>query len=193
MNQLQRDLALFRSFNGSFALESIWQQFCSNPPKGFEKYYKSGGGAAGKKGESQDDAKAADNPKPEVSDPPPPPSRSSSESKPKTSTNSDWNFGMFGQTGSNKSSGSSGTPIGGEGNDKEKWLLIGALSVVALIGGLAFMEMGYKEIGWKEFVNRLVAQVAYIRTTNQCKIAVTWLEESLKNWKSSTRNGCESD
>lgn len=157
---MQRDLALFRSFNGSFALESIWQQFCSNPPKGFEKYYKSGG-AAGKKSDGQEDAKTADNPKPEVSDPPP--SRSSSESKPKTSTNSDWNFGMFGQTGSNKSSGSGGRPIGSEGSDKEKWLLIGALSVVALIGGLAFMEMGYKEIGWKEFVNRLVEQAIYVR------------------------------
>lgn len=151
---LQRDLATCRSFNGSFALESIWRQFCSNPPKGFEKYYKSGG-AAGKKADSPD-AKAAENPKPESSEPAAAPSRSSSESKPKTSTNSDWNFGMFGQTASNKSSGS-GRPIGSsEGNDKEKWLLIGALTGVAIIGGLAFMEMGYREIGWKEFVNRSV-------------------------------------
>lgn len=66
---------------------------------------------------------------------------------------------MFGKSGSNKSSGSGGTPIGGDGGDKEKWLLIGALSVVALIGGLAFMEMGYREIGWKEFVNRLVGSI----------------------------------
>lgn len=150
---MQRDLALFRSFNGSYALESIWQQFCSNPPKGFEKYYKKDG-AAGKKADSQE-ANAAENPKSEKSDPPP--SRSSSTGdKPKTSSSNDWNFGMFGQTASNKSSGSSGRPIGGEGNDKEKWLLIGALTVVALIGGLAFMEMGYREIGWKEFVNRFV-------------------------------------
>ncbi len=150
---MQRDLALFRSFNGSYALESIWQQFCSNPPKGFEKYYKSGG----KKSDSPDTKATSDSVKPDVSDPPsqqpPPPSRSSSEDKPKTSSsNNDWNFGMFGQTASNKSSG--GRPIGGENNDKEKWLIIGALGVVALIGGLAFMEMGYKEIGWKEFVNR---------------------------------------
>lgn len=161
---MQRDLALFRSFNGSFALESIWQQFCSNPPKGFEKYYKSGGAAADKKADSQD-VKSTENPKPEVSDPPPSrSSSSSSDNKLKTSPKNEWNFGMFGQTG--KSGGSGGTPIGGEGNDKEKWLLIGALTVVALIGGLAFMEMGYKEIGWKEFVNRLVERpTAYVYAT----------------------------
>lgn len=64
---------------------------------------------------------------------------------------------MFGSSASNKGGGSGGgRPIGGEDNDKEKWLLLGALGVVSLIGGLAFMEMGYKEIGWKEFVNRFV-------------------------------------
>lgn len=152
--QLQHDLAAFRSFNGSYSLESIWQHFCSNPPKGFEKYYKSGG-AAGKKSESPE-AKSPETPKQDVSDPPPSRSSSSSEAKKKTPPNSDWNFGMFGQSGSSKSSGSGGRPIGGESNDKEKWLLIGALGVVALIGGLAYMEMGYKEIGWKEFVNRYV-------------------------------------
>lgn len=159
--QIKNDLATFRSFSGSYSLESIWQHFCSNPPKGFEKYYKSGG-AAGKKKESEDgekkeseDGKSSENQKPEVSDPPP--SRSSSEPKPKSASSNDWNFGMFGQTASNKGGGGSGRPIGGEGgSDKEKWLLIGALGVVSLIGGLAFMEMGYKEIAWKEFVNRFV-------------------------------------
>lgn len=152
---MQRDLALFRSFNGSYALESIWQQFCSNPPKGFEKYYKSGGQAA-KKNENQEAKASSETPKPD-SDQPTPSSRGSSEGKPKSSSNNDWNFGMFGPNASNKGGGSGGgRPIGGESNDKEKWLLLGALGVVTLIGGLAFMEMGYKEIGWKEFVNRLV-------------------------------------
>lgn len=147
---MQHDLAAFRSLNGAYSLESIWRQFSASPEKGFEKYFKPGS-AAGKKSENQE-AKKSDTPKQDVADPPPP-SRSISEEKKKTPPNSDWNFGMF---GSNKSSGSGGRPIGGDSSDKEKWLLIGALGVVALIGGLSFMEVGYREIGWKEFVNRLV-------------------------------------
>ena len=66
---------------------------------------------------------------------------------------------MFGKnatggSGGSSGGGGSGRPIGGENNDREKWLLLGALGVVGLIGSLAFMEVGYKEIGWKEFINK---------------------------------------
>lgn len=67
----------------------------------------------------------------------------------------DWNFGMFANTAKTggKGSGGSGRPIGGEGGgDKEKWMLFGAVGTIALIGAFAYTEMGYKEIGWKEFV-----------------------------------------
>ncbi|KAJ6628041.1 AFG3-like protein 2 [Pseudolycoriella hygida] len=148
-DSLQRDLALFRSFNGSYSLESIWQQFCSNPPKGFEKYYKPGAKpAADKKAESPNE-KTGDNKKPEVSDPRP--SRSSSETKPKSSTNNEWNFGVFGSNTSNKGSG--GRPIGGDNSERDRWLLVGASAVAALLGAYLIVEMSYKEIGWKEFVN----------------------------------------
>lgn len=156
-SQLQHDVALFR-FNGSYALESLWRQLCSNPPKGFDKYYKSGGSSS-KKNESQDAKSSSDSAKPEISDPPPPSRSSSSDSKPKTSSNNDWNFGMFGPNASNKGSGGgSGRPIDGENNDKEKWLIVGALGVAAIIGGLAYSEMGYREIGWKEFINSYLAR-----------------------------------
>lgn len=71
----------------------------------------------------------------------------------------DWNFGMFANTAktSGKGSGGSGRPIGGDGNgDKEKWMLFGAIGTVAFLGFLAYMEMGYKEIGWREFVTGYV-------------------------------------
>jgi len=44
-------------------------------------------------------------------------------------------------------SGSSGD------SEKDKWILYGAAGVVSLIGLLAFYNMSYKEITWKDFVN----------------------------------------
>lgn len=69
----------------------------------------------------------------------------------------DWNFGMFANTAKTggKGSGGSGRPIGGEGGEgREKWMLFGAIGTVAFLGALAYLEMGYKEIGWREFVTR---------------------------------------
>lgn len=59
-----------------------------------------------------------------------------------------WSFGLFGGTGSR---GSGGKPFGE--SEKDKWYIIGALGTVAFLGALAYFEMGYKEIGWKEFVH----------------------------------------
>lgn len=75
-------------------------------------------------------------------------------------SNNDWNFGMFNNTsGKSKggSSGGSGRPIGGnEGSDRDKWLMFGAVGTVAFFAAIAYFEMGYREIGWKEFLNKLV-------------------------------------
>jgi AFG3 family protein len=43
---------------------------------------------------------------------------------------------------------------GKEGGEREKWIIIGLVGTVALLGTLAYYEMGYKEIAWKEFVNK---------------------------------------
>lgn len=48
--------------------------------------------------------------------------------------------------------GSGGKPFGD--GDKEKWYIFGATGAIALLATLAFWEMGYKEIGWKEFVHK---------------------------------------
>lgn len=57
--------------------------------------------------------------------------------------------------GGSSGGGGSGRPIGGsEDGDKEKMLIFGALAGIALISAIAYFEMGYKEIAWKEFVNK---------------------------------------
>jgi len=48
--------------------------------------------------------------------------------------------------------GEANVPFGG--GDRERWILLGAIGAVVLVGSFAFFEMGYKEISWKEFVNR---------------------------------------
>lgn len=126
------------------------QLFCEKPPKGFEKYYKPGGANKVAAGEAQE-AKAAKDVKPASSVP-----KDTSDQPPKN----DWNLGMFGPQPSrgkgsgSGSSGGSGRPIGGEGGEKEKMMVFGALAGVALISAIAYFEMGYKEIAWKEFVNK---------------------------------------
>lgn len=128
------------------------QLFCEKPPKGFEKYYKPGGARKGAAAEE-----ASKGAKPE----PPNPSKSAAGSQQQQQPpKNDWNLGMFGpqpargKSGGTGGGGGSGRPIGGEGGDKEKMMVFGALAGVALISAIAYFEMGYKEIAWKEFVNK---------------------------------------
>ena len=51
-------------------------------------------------------------------------------------------------------SGGPGGKAFGDGGEREKWFIIGIVGTVALLGTLAYYEMGYKEIAWKEFVNK---------------------------------------
>lgn len=89
-------------------------------------------------------------------DSPKPSSKSSSDpSKPPP----DWNFGMFGPNAGPSSKGSSnqgqGRPLGGEQPpDQTRMLLFGALGFIAFVSALTYFEMGYKEISWKDFVNK---------------------------------------
>lgn len=133
--------------HGSLSFSTVlkyWRMFCDKPPKGFEKYFNPSSGS------KPPDKKLQDNKSPEAD------KNKNNDLKPKGTT--DWHLGMFGQNPKQKNrtsgGGGPGRPIGGDGNDREKWLLLGAAAAVALIGSFAFFEMGYKEIGWKEFVNR---------------------------------------
>uniref|UniRef100_A0A1B0GI02 Putative atp-dependent metalloprotease ftsh n=1 Tax=Lutzomyia longipalpis TaxID=7200 RepID=A0A1B0GI02_LUTLO len=139
------------------ALMREWRLFCEKPPKGFEKYFKQSGGRQRKEATQGNKAKEAP---PPVEPPPPAPSKGASARPPGTPQDkNDWNFGMFAPNPPRgKRSSSSGRPIGGDGGDKEKWILFGALGTVALVGALAYFEMGYKEIGWKEFVTNYLSR-----------------------------------
>lgn len=161
-DQIIRSLSYLQSSKNKVWNEFLHriQLFCEKPPKGFEKYYKPGGvkkGAAAAE-EAQEASKEAK------------PTSSSAKNAPagqqQQPPKNDWNLGMFGpqpargKGGSSGSGGSggSGRPIGGEGGEKEKMMVFGALAGVALISAIAYFEMGYKEIAWKEFVNNYLAR-----------------------------------
>lgn len=119
------------------ALDSVlnqWLEFCKKPPKGFEKYFQPG---AGKKEAKTVDKNEA--PAPPKAAPPPKPS---SQDK--------WNMGIFGPTPPGRGGGR-GPYDGGE--DKEKWVMFGALGVMAILGTVAYFEIKYREISWRDFVN----------------------------------------
>ncbi|XP_013116732.1 AFG3-like protein 2 [Stomoxys calcitrans] len=130
-----------------YLMEQI-RYFCKKPPKGFEKYFEEGKAAkpaASEASAAGKDASAKPTEKP----------ASSTQSSQKSN---DWNFGMFNntarqQSGGGGGKGGQGRPIGegGDGN-KEKLVILGAIAAVGLIASLAFFEMGYKEISWKDFV-----------------------------------------
>lgn len=177
-SQLQRDLASLRSSplgrSGGYSVQAIldkWQLFCEKPPKGFEKYFKQGkdskATAATDAASAETAAKSAENASSASS------SGSSSSTKvPPISKppgdaakakQNEWNFGMFSPTAKG-AGGGSGRPLGGGdgNNERDKWLLLGAIGVAGMIGLYALMEVSYKEIGWKEFVNRWVIVMKYL-------------------------------
>lgn len=129
-----------------------WRVLSEKLPKGFEKYFQSKDKPAEKESaqsSSGDASKSA-------------PPAASSDSSSKSSTDLKWKNALRFNSGSGRSSGgggggggNSGKPIGGgEDSDKEKWLLFGAVSALAIAGAIIYFEVGYKEIGWKEFVNK---------------------------------------
>jgi hypothetical protein len=38
--------------------------------------------------------------------------------------------------------------------ERDQWLIVAVLVTLAALGAIAYFEMGYKEITWKEFVNK---------------------------------------
>jgi AFG3 family protein len=155
-SQFKHDVAfIMRNIERSSFLEAFLNEFrilwSGDAPKGFDKYFKPPKAAPPeessgetKKSEEKTDVQQKSPPRPSKSDGKPP----------------DWNFGMFGPSpASSKGSGSGGQgrPIGGEQNpDQNKMLLYGAIGFCAFVASLTFFELGYKEISWKDFINKLV-------------------------------------
>ncbi|XP_047109933.1 AFG3-like protein 2 [Schistocerca piceifrons] len=153
-SMLRRNLSILQKSANSPSLATIireWQLICERPPKGFEKFFKPGTGKqSSKNGKPKEDVpKEAQQP---------PPSRGTSQPPPKSTQRpyDQWSFGMFG--GQSRGTGPGGGKPFGDGGDREKWLVLGMIGTVALLGTLAFYEMGYKEIAWKEFVNNYLAK-----------------------------------
>uniref|UniRef100_A0A0V0G4E0 Putative aaa+-type atpase n=1 Tax=Triatoma dimidiata TaxID=72491 RepID=A0A0V0G4E0_TRIDM len=146
-HSLNRSLSQLARTPGVPCIKTLWQEwrvFCENPPKGFEKYFKNK-----KTGEtkSEKETKKSEEPTPSKSAPA---SASSSQQKP---SSQQWSFGMFGGT---RGSSGGGKQLGE--SEKEKWLLFGLVGVAGLVAILAFYEMGYKEITWKEFLNNFLSK-----------------------------------
>lgn len=141
-------------------LLSDWRVICEKLPKGFEKYFNKDKSAP-PPGSSSSGGDASSKPQATAQSSSSKPNASQSEKSAPPKSN-DWSFGMFSpsntksgrSSGSGGGSGGSGKPLGGEGGDKEKWLMFGAVSALAIAGAIVYFEMGYKEIGWKEFVNK---------------------------------------
>lgn len=146
---LCKNLSEFARSRGIPSVDKIWQEwrvFCEKPPHGFEKYFKE------KQKQANVEGKAAKEPKEAPS--------AAQEAQPKTyqkpagsskPSSQQWSFGMFGGT-----RGTGPKPLGD--SEKEKWFLFGLVGVVGLIAAIAYYEMGFKEIAWKEFVNNYLSK-----------------------------------
>lgn len=123
--------------------------YCEKVPKGFEKYYKKPGQAAA--------AAEKDGTKTEPSKGEPAKQSTAGKDAAPREKPKDWNLGMFNPTASGRGgsgSGGQGRPIGSGEPERDKMLLIGALAGIGCVIALAYFEMGYKEISWKDFVNK---------------------------------------
>ncbi|KAL0819279.1 hypothetical protein ABMA28_008519 [Loxostege sticticalis] len=120
------------------ALDSVlnqWYEFCKKPPKGFEKYFQPGASQKQQKIPDKDGAPA--------------PSKSSPSAPKPPSSPDKWNMNMFSNTGGGRGGGRGGY----EGQDREKWMMFGAMGVVTLLASIAYFELRYREISWRDFVN----------------------------------------
>ncbi|XP_018569868.1 AFG3-like protein 2 [Anoplophora glabripennis] len=143
-----------RNFSFKRAVLDEWRLFCEKPPKGFEKYFKPGSGKElrqeSKEAKETKEVKGKDAKQepPKEAPKPPPPSASSRSPGGGSKPYEQWSFGLFGGTGRG---GSGGKPFGD--NERDKWYILGAAAAIAFLATITMWEMGYKEIGWKEFVH----------------------------------------
>ncbi|XP_053594761.1 AFG3-like protein 2 [Microplitis demolitor] len=130
-------------------IQRQWILLTAKPPKGFEKFFKPNGKTpsksnepVGKKTESSESQhQKSSNSRPS---PPPPPSSSSSE-RPVNQ----YLSGIFRPTAKSGSSGGGGKPFN---TDRDKWIVVGIIGAIGIIGSMVFFDVGAKEITWREFV-----------------------------------------
>ncbi|XP_043285923.1 AFG3-like protein 2 [Venturia canescens] len=143
-HQLHRTLSILKNGSNLAFLDRLsqqWRLFIEKPPKGFEKFFKPNG--------PKESSKPAEVKQPKTSES----KRTSSSGKTSSDTKQNINpfsFGAFGPSAKSGPSGSSGKPL--EGGDKEKWMVIGIISLLGLFGAVSLFDVGNKEITWREFV-----------------------------------------
>lgn len=125
---------------------SQWRIWCQKPPKGFEKYFP--GRQQPKNGDKKTTSQQQ---QPSAKDPPPPPAKPPSRSPgsdgskdfdPRT-WSKEWNFSFGG---------------GGGKGDQNRWATIALMTTLGVLGLLAYNEMRYKEITWKEFISSYLSR-----------------------------------
>lgn len=131
------------------------------PPKGFEKYFKpkTGEKTAKAPGEKQPSGTASEAKKPPIAEPAPGPSRASSGGTPRP-PGDPWSSFLGGGSprpppGGGAGGGAGGKPSGGLGSEGgDRLIFLAVVGTIGLLGTFAYYEMSYKEITWKDFVNR---------------------------------------
>jgi len=154
------DIHLLNRYKRSPVLSDViknFQDFCSNPPKGFEKFFKDKPKPSAKRGQkkegSKETPKDASKDAPKV---PPSSSRAKSSGNKRQSSSSNKDLSDFFKMGTGGGSNSGGG--GGFGNmsdpEKQKMASMVGLGLAAILGMTILSQMNYREISWKEFVSQ---------------------------------------
>lgn len=171
--QLWRRLSVLRNNSGISTIEYVqhqWRLFCQNPPKGFEKFFKPGGGKQTPKPTENAAKEVKENAASEKA----PPKEAPPTSNIKKPSNQ-WPLGLF-SPGNRSGTGNKSF----DGDGKDKWMLIGALGFISVISLMLFSNYTYKEITWKEFVYRYLNNglVEKLEVVNKKWVRVCLLREN---------------
>jgi len=138
-----RHLSNFRSSPLLSDMFELFQNWCSKPPKGFEKFFKDKPKSSTPKPES---SAPKSTPKPKLPRPPP-------DSKPNQDLSELFKRGFSGK--------GSGTGGGGFGNipdpEKQKMASMLGLGLATVLGLVLLNQSRYREISWKEFVSNYLS------------------------------------
>ncbi|XP_076335352.1 AFG3 like matrix AAA peptidase subunit 2 [Tachypleus tridentatus] len=129
-----------------------WRHLCERPPKGFEKYFPGGKKPSSNvnSGEKSHNSRV----EPKDKQPKDAPSKSSPQKPSSGKQDSQWPFNI----GSSFSGGSNKGRNPFSPDDQNRLMTIALVTTMGVLGLLAFNEMRYKEITWKEFVNTYLAR-----------------------------------
>ncbi|MCL4118737.1 UNVERIFIED_CONTAM: hypothetical protein GTU68_037136 [Idotea baltica] len=125
-------------------LLEYWLKFCEKPPRGFEKYFRNQNDK-----KSSPEASSSGSEKKPLQDT----TKSQKESQPDQEKPNPFSFAFKIEKSGKIGGGGSGKASDDGGSEKEKWMLLGGLVSVGLLAALAYYQMGYREITWKEFSN----------------------------------------